>query len=79
MLLSNSDIDECTTDMDNCSEKATCADTDGSFLCTCNDGYTGYGVVCHGQLAVLVGGSTISLYNNTQMSMSVRMVVTFAM
>ena len=50
-LLSDLDIDECTTDMDNCAQKATCTNTDGSFSCTCDDGYTGYGVVCYGQLS----------------------------
>lgn len=40
------DIDECTSDTDNCAEQATCIDNDGSFICTCNDGYTGNGMIC---------------------------------
>jgi hypothetical protein len=44
-----SDIDECASDdTNNCNEYATCADTDGSFTCTCEDGFTGDGVVCDG-------------------------------
>ncbi|XP_035691358.1 fibrillin-3-like [Branchiostoma floridae] len=39
-------IDECATDTDNCHEDASCTDTDGSFTCTCNDGYTGSGLHC---------------------------------
>ncbi|XP_078573545.1 SCO-spondin-like isoform X3 [Branchiostoma floridae x Branchiostoma japonicum] len=39
-------IDECSTDTDNCHEDASCTDTDGSFTCTCNDGYSGNGLHC---------------------------------
>ena len=35
--------------MDNCAEKALCMDTDGSFMCTCNIGYTGDGATCNGE------------------------------
>ena len=31
---------------DNCSDDATCTNTDGSFSCACDDGYTGDGVSC---------------------------------
>ena len=37
------DIDECTDGSDDCDAQATCADTVGSFTCTCNAGYTGDG------------------------------------
>ena len=30
---------ECDLGTDNCSDNATCANTDPSFECTCNDGY----------------------------------------
>ncbi|XP_066290685.1 fibropellin-1-like [Branchiostoma lanceolatum] len=39
-------IDECAMDTDNCHAKASCSDTDGSFTCTCSDGYTGSGLHC---------------------------------
>jgi hypothetical protein len=32
--------------MDNCAEQATCTDNEGSFTCTCNNGYTGNGTRC---------------------------------
>ena len=40
------DIDECTAGTDNCDANATCANTTGSFTCTCNAGYSGDGVTC---------------------------------
>jgi len=40
------DIDECAKGADNCHEHASCANTVGSFTCTCSDGYTGDGVSC---------------------------------
>ena len=44
--------DECALGTDNCSDNATCTDTDQSFLCVCNDGYTGDGITCDQQTAV---------------------------
>lgn len=38
------DIDECTGSP--CSEHATCENTEGSFTCTCNEGFTGDGLEC---------------------------------
>ena len=40
------DIDECSLDANNCDDNAACTDTEGSFFCTCNTGYTGDGVNC---------------------------------
>ena len=51
-VLANSsfaDIDECMVNMDNCADNAVCMDTDGSYTCTCNPGYTGDGVMCSGR------------------------------
>ena len=42
------DIDECSSNSDNCAEQATCSDTEGSFLCSCNTGYSGDGINCNG-------------------------------
>ena len=36
------DIDECVT-IKPCLEEAVCADKEGSFTCTCPDGFTGDG------------------------------------
>ena len=48
MFSSLVDIDECELDTDNCDVNANCTDTDGSFNCTCNQGYEGDGVNCTG-------------------------------
>ena len=42
------DIDECTSDMDNCNFDAMCTNTPGNFSCACNLGYSGDGVICVG-------------------------------
>lgn len=44
------DIDECALGM--CDSEASCTDLDGSFLCTCNRGYSGDGLSCSGLLLV---------------------------
>ena len=43
------DIDECTIGQSDCSPFAYCVDTEGSFLCHCNEGYTGDGIDCTGK------------------------------
>ena len=45
-----SDVDECTTDTHNCDANAVCTDTDGSFTCSCNSGYSGDGTTCTSKL-----------------------------
>ena len=47
------DIDECSTKTDNCNALATCTNTDGSFTCACNTGYTGDGVKCAGKFLTI--------------------------
>ena len=43
-----SDIDECSADSSSCDENADCTNTDGSFRCTCKQGFTGDGENCQG-------------------------------
>lgn len=43
-----SDIDECSEDTHNCHMDGICTNTNGSFYCTCQVGYTGDGVNCTG-------------------------------
>jgi len=49
ILYYDADIDECTPETDTCHQEATCMDTDGSYICTCNSGYTGDGQICNGK------------------------------
>ena len=41
------DVNECAS-TGTCETNAACANTDGSFECTCNDGYNGDGQTCTG-------------------------------
>ena len=71
----HADINECeSNDSDNCDENAQCTNTDGSFTCTCNSGYSGDGVSCTSKLAttLLAILCTYFIYLfNLQMSMNV--------
>ena len=67
----HSDADECLNNSHNCSENATCTNTEGSFNCSCRPGYIGNGYNCSGWLLEflsrflyvlrLLGFSTIGL------------------
>ena len=45
-LITLADIDECEQDTNNCNENAECDNRVGSFLCTCEEDYTGNGIDC---------------------------------
>ena len=45
----SSDINECTEGTHMCDTLAICTDTEGSYTCTCNSGYTGSGEMCIGK------------------------------
>lgn len=47
-LSNQSDFDECSMDPRPCDENAGCTNADGSYSCTCKQGYTGDGAVCEG-------------------------------
>ena len=44
------DVDECSEESDPCDENADCINNDGSYSCTCKQGFTGDGVSCSGML-----------------------------
>ena len=48
-----SDNNECTDGTNNCHANAACTNTDGSFTCACNTGYSGNGVTCTGRQRML--------------------------
>ena len=43
------DLDECKTNTSSCDVNADCANTVGSYSCTCRTGYTGDGQTCSGK------------------------------
>ena len=40
------DVNECEIATDNCGDNASCSNTEGSFECTCDQGFTGDGITC---------------------------------
>ena len=48
-----SDIDECSADSSPCDENADCTNSDGSYSCTCKQGFIGDGSLCDGLLKQL--------------------------
>ena len=48
------DVDECTEGTDSCHDDATCNNTYGGYICSCNTGYTGDGFVCTSKLIYCV-------------------------
>ena len=47
------DIDECFYEVYPCDTNANCTNTNGSFSCTCQMGYTGSGITCEGKEILL--------------------------
>ncbi len=43
------DINECTDGSANCDENADCENNEGSYDCTCRNGFTGNGKKCNGK------------------------------
>jgi len=52
LLLITPDIDECSDESRVCDENAACANNEGSYSCTCNEGFTGNGTTCEGTLCL---------------------------
>ena len=47
-----SDIDECSAETSLCDENADCANSDGSYRCTCKQGFTGDEIDCEGIVTI---------------------------
>ena len=43
-----SDVDECSADSSPCDENADCTNNDGSYSCSCKQGFDGDGKTCTG-------------------------------
>ena len=60
-----SDINECSRGSHKCDPNATCTDTEGSYQCQCNSGFTGDGHNCTG----IVKDIYTNYYLKTRISM----------
>ena len=56
------DVDECAIGSHNCHINAQCSNTDGSFTCKCNDGLSGNGMTCTGNLHLDCSSLSINNY-----------------
>ena len=43
------DVNECSLNNNGCHQNATCSNTQGSFACNCNKGFSGNGTYCTGK------------------------------
>ena len=69
------DLDECSLVPKVCDSNALCSNTNGSFQCTCDSGFTGNGSVCHGISLLLVSSTACHItLCSLQTSMSVTLV-----
>ena len=48
------DIDECSAESSPCDKNADCTNSDGSYSCTCKQGFTGDGTICKGKREMLL-------------------------
>ena len=49
----SADINECISGSAECHDNATCSNSDGSYECTCNTGFSGDGFNCISEIAIL--------------------------
>lgn len=58
-MAGNGSVNECSNGTAHCDAHATCTDTASSFLCTCDDGYSGDGMTCSPNVArAIVAGNS---------------------
>ena len=56
------DRDECLDGTHDCDTNAACSNTEGSFSCSCNDGYMGNGTMCTSKAFIFSNLISTSLY-----------------
>ena len=60
ILFPNTDIKECSQTSKPCHQNANCTELQGSFNCSCSQGYIGNGTYCEGWYNIII--ITISMY-----------------
>ena len=58
------DIDECSSGSHDCDVNANCTNTNGSYSCTCNEGYSGKGDSCQGKIRLNLIKNSLFITNN---------------
>ena len=53
------DIDECNENRNNCDDNANCTNTNGSFTCTCIEGWSGDGVTCTSEFIIIINRQSL--------------------
>ena len=53
-------MDECIGGIHDCSENANCYNTEGSYYCTCRDGFIGNGITCLSIIILLLDDIILS-------------------
>ena len=72
------DIPECERGLDDCDQNATCTNTIGDYICTCNIGFTGDGYMCLGQLQQFLFDYTALHFRHFNMTLIVYYLTTSA-
>ncbi len=77
-ILHSEEIDECKEIIDTCHSDAACTNTDGSFTCACNDGYSGDGVSCNGKYfwQLRTQSETLFRVNSTYFDIIMLLIIT---
>ena len=57
------DIDECISGSNNCSQEARCSNTHGSYSCECLTGHKGDGFTCEGYISFSHNFLSIFIFN----------------
>ena len=63
-ILWTADVDECAGNTDICHHNATCNNTEGSYTCSCNTGYTGSGLSCTSKCVYIFKSKHVTILLN---------------
>ena len=77
LLTHSPDVNECAGNVSVCDEHANCTDSEGSFLCTCNTGFSGDGYNCSSEILASIKLHTILFI--LQISMNARLTAMYVM